>query len=433
VEEILAKASKAADQAEVFTFTSEEIPVQFEANRLKHIQSKQSTSVSLRIIKDGRVGYSSSNDPDDADSLVEMAVETSRFGTRARFDFPGLTEFPKVQSYDPAAREVSLEKMVGLGQAMIDKLRAHTPAVNCEASIDKTVLAVRAMNSRGGEANYKSSSFTINIEGTLIRDTDMLFVGDGISSCRPILDSAELTDRVIRQLELARETAQSGRRPLPVIFTPYGVASALTSPLMAAFNGKLVLEGASPLADKTGQTLFDQKFSLADDPTIDYRPHSRPCDDECVASRRIPLIEQGTVRNFFYDLQTAGMAGTESTGSGNRGRGGLPSPSPSAFVIDGGDVSFEEMVSDMKAGIIIEQLMGADQANILGGDFSGNVLLGYKVEVGEIVGRVKNVMVSGNVYQLLGNITAVGNDSRWVGGFLNTPSLYFPSLSVAAM
>jgi PmbA protein len=51
--------------------------------------------------------------------------------------------------------------------------------------------------------------------------------------------------------------------------------------------------------------------------------------------------------------------------------------------------------------------MGAEQGNILGGDFSGNVLLGYKVENGKIVGRVKDTMVSGNIYQLLKHLPAV--------------------------
>ena len=85
----------------------------------------------------------------------------------------------------------------------------------------------------------------------------------------------------------------------------------------------------------------------------------------------------------------------------------------------------------MKTGLVIEELMGAEQGNILGGDFSGNVLLGFKVENGKIVGRVKDTMVSGNVYQLLNDISAVGSDARWLGG-LNTPSLYFPGISVAS-
>jgi len=68
----------------------------------------------------------------------------------------------------------------------------------------------------------------------------------------------------------------------------------------------------------------------------------------------------------------------------------------------------------------------------LGGDFSGNVLLGYKVESGKIVGRVKDTMVSGNIYQLLKRIIAIGSEAKWVGSFLKTPHLYCSSLSVAS-
>jgi len=54
------------------------------------------------------------------------------------------------------------------------------------------------------------------------------------------------------------------------------------------------------------------------------------------------------------------------------------------------------------------------------------------VENGKIVGRVKDTMVSGNVYQVLKEIVALGRESRWVGGFLQIPHIYCPSLSVAA-
>jgi PmbA protein len=219
---------------------------------------------------------------------------------------------------------------------------------------------------------------------------------------------------------------------MPVVFTPNGVASALVMPLMAAFNGKTVYQGASPVGDKLGKAVFDKSFNVVDDPVAAYRTASRPCDDEGVPSRRTPLVEKGKVAGFFYDLQTAAVAGKQSTGNGSRGRGGLPSPSPSAFVIAPGEAALEDMLRDMKDGLVVEQLMGAEQGNVLGGDFSGNVLLGYRVENGEISGRVKDTMVSGNVYKALKNIAALGKEARWVGGFLQTPHIYLPGLSVAS-
>jgi PmbA protein len=322
--------------------------------------------------------------------------------------------------------------MIGLGEAMIAAVTGHTPGILCEATVSRATISVRILNSRGGQAEYRKSVFSLGIEGTLIEGTDMLFIGDGDSSCHPTTGPDKVIASVLKQLDMARNRAKAPTRQLPVIFTPNGIESALIPPLMAAFNGKIVLQGASPVGNKKGQKVFDQKLILADDPTIGYRPGSRPCDDEAVASRRTPLIEQGTVAGFLYDLQTGALAGQPSTGNGSRGRGGLPSPTPSAFVIAPGDTTLDEMIADIKEGLVVEFLMGASQGNVLGGDFSGNVLLGYKVENGEITGRVKDTMVSGNIYQLLKDITAIGSQARWVGSSLLTPPIYLPGVAVAS-
>lgn len=66
------------------------------------------------------------------------------------------------------------------------------------------------------------------------------------------------------------------------------------------------------------------------------------------------------------------------------------------------------------------------------GDFSGNVLLGYKIEGGEILGRVKDTMVAGNLHSLLARIAAIDSDGRWAGGTVFAPSLMFDRLIVSA-
>ena len=431
MEDILAKARKVADEAVVFMVSTDETSVQFEANRLKHIETKQSSTLALRIIREGRIGYAVSTELGDSRELVQMAVETAQFGMPARFDLPPMQPYPGIEILDPAVQSMSLENMVELGEQLIAAVTGHTPEIVCEAAVTKGLSSVRIINSRNGTASYQKSISSLGIEGNLIRDTDMLFVGDSESSCHPITQSRTIADTVLNQLELARKPASAPTRTLPVIFTPDGVASALVAPLMAAFNGKTVLEGASPIGSKIGETVFDNRLWLWDNPLAAYRPASRPGDDEGVPSQRTPLIEQGTVAHFLYDLQTAALAGTRSTGNGGRNRG-LPAPTPSAFIIAPGSATFGEMVSDIQEGLVIEQLMGASQGNVLGGDFSGNVLLGYKVENGKIVGRVKDTMVSGNIYQVLKELAAIGSDARWVGGFLQIPPIYCPRVSVAS-
>jgi PmbA protein len=432
MEEILRRAKKVAEAAEVFLVTAEETEVKFEANRLKHIQSKQSCITALRIISRGRIGYSVTTHPEDVPSLVDSAVETAEFGMPAGFEFPTTATYPMIETYDPGMEAVPPEQMIALGEEMIAAVRGHTPDIVCEASVARDIMSVRIMNSGGGEAGYSKSVFSLGVEGSLIRGTDMLFVAEGESSCHPLADTKSITDVVIRQLEWAKDQAAAPGKPLPVIFTPNGVASALISPLMSAFNGKIVLEGASPVGNRLGEQVFDKKLNLFDDATIAYRPTSCPFDDEGVPSRCNHLIENGVPVSFFYDLQTAALAGKQSTGNGQRHGSGLPSPSPSAFVIPPGDTAFDDMLADIKEGLVIEYLIGAEQGNTLGGDFAGNVLLGYKIENGKIVGRVKDTMVSGNIYKLLKDIAAIGNDARWVGGSLYTPSLYLPGVSVAS-
>ncbi len=432
MERILEQALKLAEQAEVFTISSQETQAHFEANRLKQLQTKQQTTVALRVIKNGKTGYATATELGNSDELVRNAAETAQFGTAAGFQMPSPVAYPEVEVFDPAVDSVPTEATIGLGEEMIATVTAHTPDIICEAGVSRGTLSVRLLNSRGGQASYQKSFFSLELEGNLTRDTDMLFVGESESSCHPLTGTKTVTDAVLWQLELSRNQATAPGRTLPVVFTPNGVASSVIMPLMAAFNGKTVLEGASPIGNQLGKPVFDRKLCLWDDPTAAYRPGSRPCDDEGVPSQRTPLITEGSVANFLYDLQTAALAKTQSTGNGSRSRGSLPAPSPSAFVIAPGDMTFAEMIEDMKEGLVIEQLMGAGQGNILGGDFSGNVLLGYKVENGEIVGRVKNTMVFGNIYELLKQITAIGSETRWVGGFLQTPPLYCPGLSVAS-
>lgn len=432
MEDILAQAKKVAEEAEVFQVSLEETQVRFEANRLKQLQTKQQTSVALRLVKKGRIGYATTTDIGNGQDLVSNAVETAQFGTIASFQLPGLTDYPKVEILDTAVESVSIGEMIRLGEEMIATITGHTAGIICEAGVSRGIISVRIINSRGGQADYRKSFFSLDIEGSLIEETDMLFVGESESSCHPLSEPETVTALVLQQLELAKNRASVPSRELPVVFTPNGVASALMLPLMAAFNGKLVLEGASPIGNRLGQSVFNDKLWLWDDPTVGYHTGSRPCDDEGVPSQRTPLVEKGTVASFLYDLQTAALVSTRSTGNGSRSRGGMPAPAPSAFVIAPGSTTLDEMVQDMKEGLVIEQLMGAGQGNILGGDFSGNVLLGYKVENGKIVGRVKDTMVSGNVYQVLKEITAIGSEARWIGGFLNTPHLYCPKVSVAS-
>lgn len=432
-EAILTSALRAgAEQAEVFSVQTEETPVRFEANRLKEINSRRSSGVALRVIVNGRIGFASSTRPDDVEELVAAALETSPFGPEAKFDFPSNGVIAPIDVFDPAVESLAVDEMIEAGQLLIDAVRRAEPELLCDASVRRAASNVSIANSNGGQFSYRGTMYSAWLHGTLIRGTDMLFVGDGDASCRAKLDLKVAEQSIVRQLEHSRRTARVRTAEMPVIFTPIGVAEALAPALTIAFSGRMIHQGQSPLMGCLGKEMYDSRVSIWDDATQAYRPGSRPFDDEGVPSRRVPLIEKGIVRSFLYDLQTAGLAKAESTGSAERSLATQPLISTTCLMIDTGDMMFEEMVRGVKEGLVVEELMGAGQGNMMGGDFSGNVLLGYKIENGEIVGRVKDTIVAGNVHEALMRLVAIGSESRWVGGSLFTPALWFESLSVSS-
>ncbi len=429
---ILKKALEKAQEAEIFWSKFQELPVVFEANQLKSITAREGARFGLRVVRDGKTGISTCTSRRHLGSALNTALELAGFGPASRFVFPGKLDHPRVRVYDSQVAQIETKEMVEMGQAIIDKMVKYDSEVLWDLRLNKATMSINLQNSRGAGASYRKSIFSVSLDGSLIRGTDMLFVGDALTSCHPVRDTRLIVDSTVKQLEWARDQARTPTKEMPVIFTPSGMASTFFMPLASAFNGRLVLQGASPLGGRLGEKAFDSKISLHDDATISYGPSSKPVDDEGIPVQMNTLIEKGIVSTFLYDLQTAGMAGARSTGNAHRANGGMPSPGVNALVFSTGEASLEDMIADIREGVLVEQLMGAEQGNVLSGEFGGNILLGYKIEQGKIKGRIKDAMLSGNIYNMLKNVSAVGKEGRWVGGALWTPPFYFPKVSVAS-
>ena len=200
LQQVLEQAKAVSEQAEVFHLSGWSRPVVFEANRLKSLVGRDSSGMALRLIKNGRVGFSSTTHWDGADTLVDNALETAPFGPEAAMDFPRPGDFIPVPLYDPAVESQSLEDMIQLGQRLIDGVRAIEPELLCDASVSRSVSTLRLLNSNGAAAEYTRSGFSAHVGGALIKGTDMLFLGDGDRSCSPIADPAPLVKSVLTQL-----------------------------------------------------------------------------------------------------------------------------------------------------------------------------------------------------------------------------------------
>ncbi len=433
VDAVLRRARAAAQAAEIFATTSRETPVRFEANRLKTIQTREASGVALRLIKDGRIGFASTTRLEDPQALVDAALEVAPFGAEAQFEFPGVQTYAALTAYDPAIADLQVAALVEQGNILVAGVREVQADILVEAGLTKQVSTTTVRNSAGGGGSYQSTALAVWAWANLVRDTDMLDVYDWQATGQGLLDLGALVAAITEKVRLAERNVSVATRQMPVVFTPKGFSMTMLDSLEGGFSGKLALEGASPLADKLGQVAFDPRFRLYDDGLVARSPASAPFDDEGVPTRRTPLVENGIVQAFLYDLQTAGKAGTQSTGNASRDLDSLPSPGTHAWLVEPGQVSLADMLTQIDQGLLVDQVMGAWTGNVISGEFSGNVHLGYKIERGELVGRVKDTMVAGNVYTALKErLAAVGDTAFWVGGRLQAPHLMFTSLGVAS-
>ncbi len=206
----------------------------------------------------------------------------------------------------------------------------------------------------------------------------------------------------------------------------------LILPLLQAVSGKSLAQGSSPLEGKVGEKIFDEKFTLFEDPTVALRPASTAFDGEGIPSGRFPLVERGILKNFLLDLKTASQTGMQSTGSARRGLTSMPSPGPSNLLMEPGETPLAEMLSGIGRGLWVDTVLGLGMGNIMSGAFSNTLGVAFKIEDGKLVGRAKNVNIAGNIYELLKNIAAISKETEWFYGRMSLPYLMLDSLPIVA-
>ena len=435
MEKLLQQACKKVDSAEIFKVKSKTIPVSFEVNRLKSIDISESEGKALRVINKGKIGFSSFTGSEDFDLMVEKAAAISEFGSEAFFGFTEEAKRSgkeKINIYDKKVVYKSIEEMVKIGESIVNRLKDFSRKLRCDVTILKDYSEIEYFNSRGGNFSYNKTAIAYSVMVQKIKNQDMLMIYSSLESGKDNLDLEELTSEILENLEWGEKVVPIESGKLPVIFTPKA-ALVLILPIISGLNGKMVLKKISPLSSQKNKKLWSDLITIYSDGTIDFAAGSAPFDDEGVEMKRVPLVEKGEIKNFYYDLQTAGMAGAESTGNGLRADlQSEPVPGISNLIMEEGKVSFKEMIKDISEGIVVDQVLGLGQGNIISGAFSNNIQLGYKIEKGKIVGRVKDVMISGNAIEELKNITALGDKSKWVSGKYKFPHIYLKSLSVSA-
>ncbi|BAY65411.1 hypothetical protein NIES22_55170 [Calothrix brevissima NIES-22] len=411
-----------AEAAEVYQSRSLSRPIFFEANRLKQLETSQSEGTALRLWRNGRPGLTVAYGNIEPQAMVERSLALSQLNQPEPVELVANSGV----SYPDLGHTVPIEVLVNWGKQAIALVRDAYPDVLCNSDWECDVENTRLVNTAGLDCYYTDTTLSCYMSAEWVRGDDFLSVSDGQTQ-RDELDPEKLAYQILQRLIWARNNVPAPSGRVPVLFTSKA-ADMLWGTVQAALNGKRVLDQASPWADRLGQLVVAPNLTLYQDPQAG--PYSCPFDDEGCPTNSLVFIQDGVLQNFYSDRTTGRQLGTGSTGNGFRASlGSYPSPGLFNFLIQPGSASLPNLIQQMDDGLIVDQMLGGGSG--ISGDFSINIDLGYRVQNGQVIGRIKDTMVAGNIYSALKQLVSLGSDADW-NGSCYTPSLIVEGLSITS-
>ncbi len=433
--DLVARATKSgASDADVVAVNGQSTSVEALNGKLENTERSEGISVGLRVFvgKSQAIVTASRFNNDDRVELVDRAVAMAKVAPEDPFagladdqllahDWPDLdicdTAEPTTQDLLEAALEA--EKS-GLGVEGVSQSGGGS------ASARRNEIYLATSGGFGGgyaRTSYGVSTSMIAGEGTaMARDYDYassVYLSD--------LEAAEKIGRVAGERTVKRLNPRKvASQKCPVIFDQR-VASSLVGHFSSAINGSSIGRGTSFLKDDMGGQIFADDITIIDDGRKVRGLSSKPFDGEGVATGTREIISNGKLQSWLLDCRSARQLDLQSTGNAERGTAGGPSPSSTNFYLAAGKQSRQDLISDIKNGFLVTELIGMG-VNPVTGDYSRGAS-GFWIENGEIAFPVSEVTIAGNLREMFAMLVPA-SDLEFHGS-TNAPTCLVKEMTLA--
>ena len=432
----LIKWAKAAgaDAADALYVNGESISVAQRMGAREKLESSEGRDLGLRVFVGQRQAFVSSTDfaPASLRTLAQRAVDMAR----AVPEDPvcGIapeellaTEWPDLDLYEkkrPTAK--SLLALAAEAEDAARSVRGVTNSEGAEAGWGRTSFVLATSNGFSGayaRSGYSLSCAVLAGEGTAMeRDyewSSAIHFDDLMAAAKVGRNAGKFAVR-----RLNPRKAQSAR--VPVVYDRR-VSGGLIGHFASAINGRAVARGTSFLKEKMGAKVFADGIRILDNPLRKRGLGSRPFDAEGLPTRRYAVIDDGVLTTWLLDLAAARQLGLKPTGHAARGTSGPPSPTTSNFYLERGEATVDELISDIKSGLFITDMIGFG-VNGVTGDYSRGAS-GFWIEKGKLAWPVSGITVAGNLKDMFLNMTPA--DDLKFKGSTNAPTVRIEGMTVA--
>jgi predicted Zn-dependent protease len=360
--------------------------------------------VTLRVVRDNRVGAATTNKVDD-DGLVELAQRAKVAAETAPPDetFPGLAppaEPPQVESYDERTADLSPDDQARLAAAAINS-GGEIPVYGFFTS---AVSELAIASSTGLRATQRMTDATA-------------LVVAAAEGCSGYAEQTAWRAEQIDPAAVAREASEKAARTkgagtfepgtYRAVLEPYAFADLLDYFSHDSLGALGLLEERSYLSGRLGERIVDEKITIADDP-LDPRGLPKAFDFEGTPKRPVILVENGVALRVVWDRTTAAHAGDGAATTGHAGPVGSRDwgPVPYSLAVAAGEAgSVDELAELVGDGIYVTRLHYLSVVDPREGVVTGMTRDGtFRIRDGKIAEPLVNLRFTVSVPDLLGEV-----------------------------
>ncbi len=386
----------------------------FRGEDLDSIGSSRTLGGIVRALVKGGWGYATFNDLSDLETRVRAACQSARL----------------VGKEDSKLAQV--EPVVDLLTATLEKDFREVPLSEKKSVIEAYNKIVLGYDDKIETSNigYSDSFRKVwygNSEGTYIED-DRPDVGVVISATAREGDNVQRGFESVagsagfQIVEGQQEKAEAAaRRAVDLLCAPPVTGGKYTVIMNPKLAGVFAHEAFGHLSESDfvyenermkelmvlGKRLGSDILNIIDDGTIQGLRGTHKYDDEGVKTRKNYLIKDGILVGRLHCRETAAKMGEQPTGNARAiGYKHQPIVRMTNTYIDKGDATFEDMIRDVKLGLFAVDMVGGQTSMEM---FTFSAAYGYMIRDGKIAELVRDVVLTGNVFETLMNIDMMGD------------------------
>jgi PmbA protein len=415
---------KGAAEAEAFVYEGKATNVGVERGQITKSDKMIDRGIGVRVQVKKAIGFAYTNILDSQNAVEDAIIKAlgAAKASKPDEDWKGLPERKSYaapeKTFDSQLFELRSEDLVKVASRMLD----------AAAEADKRVLPIEGGCGTAYVSNAiaNSNGITCFDKGTMIECSLAAVAKEG-STVTPVCFefNAERNYRVEPEW-VGREAARLAVSALKakrietknykLILTQFALQDLLDYTLINAVKADNVERNQSPFKGKLGSKVGSEAVTIYDDGLFPGGLRTGSFDGEGVPHQKTLLMDKGTLCSFLYDSYTAKKAGKESTGNASRA-GYLSTPIIEAtnFHILPGSRTPDELLSEVDDGLMVYYLQGAHSSNPVSGEFSVVATPAWRIRKGKVEHSTRGVMLAGNIFEMLKNISAVANNERQIG------------------